>query len=95
MYHYVKFAGVLEPLPEVQGGDAALADDHEAFAVVAARDAVIHVLALKSVKLTIYRHGEGGRERERDSIVRLYRRRLKTAGSWISISRSSKRWRID
>lgn len=93
MYHYVKFAGILEPLPEVQGGDAALADDHEAFAVVAARDAVIHVLALKSVKRFIIRGIYG--ERERDSFVRLYRRRLKTAGSWISISRSSKRWRID
>lgn len=44
--HYVKFAGILQPVPEVQGGNAAFPDDLEVSVIVAPRDGVIHVLAL-------------------------------------------------
>lgn len=44
--HYVKFARVFQPVPEVQGGNAAVSDDFEVSVVVAPRDDVIHFLAL-------------------------------------------------
>lgn len=46
MDHHVKFAGIFQPVPEVQGGNAAFLDDLEVSVIVAPRDSVIHVLAL-------------------------------------------------
>jgi len=43
----VKFAGIFQPVPEVQGGNAAFLDDLEVSVIVAPRDSVIHVLALR------------------------------------------------
>lgn len=43
---YVKFAGIFQSAPKMQGGNAVFPDDLEVSVIVAPRDTVIHVLAL-------------------------------------------------
>lgn len=43
----MKFAGIFQPVPKVQGGNAVFPDDLEVSVIVAPRNSVIHVLALR------------------------------------------------